>query len=175
MKIVMLCLALLSFLPLRAQEDERWEQFADKAEQDAEEYVRGQIEAGRLDTAKDSLQIILIKDTMRIEQAVRYFSDVVKTTAEMRSMNSFQLDEYDKLLNKYYNRLRSKLTVPQREALLKAQREWLKFRDAKGDFIYELIINEYGTLGPVLIGSDCVELLKERVFELFSYLQEITN
>ena len=112
---------------------------------------------------------------MRIEQAVRYFSDVVKTTAEMRSMNSFQLDEYDKLLNKYYNRLRSKLTVPQREALLKAQREWLKFRDAEGDFIYELIINEYGTMGPVLIGSDCVELLKERVFELFSYLQEITN
>ena len=89
----------------------------------------------------------------------------------MRSMNHFLLDEYDKLLNKYYNRLRGKLSPAQREALLKAQREWLKFRDVEGDFIYKLIIDNYGTMGPVLIGSDCVELLKNRVFQLYSYLQ----
>ena len=171
MKVIFLFIAFLACYPLHAQEDERWVQAIARAEQDTERYIRERIEAGWWYKGEDTLHVMLVRDTMRIEQAVRYFSEQVKTTADMRPMNHFLLDEYDKLLNKYYNRLRGKLSPAQREALLKAQREWLKFRDVEGDFIYKLIIDNYGRMGPVLIGSDCVELLKNRVFQLYSYLQ----
>lgn len=171
MKVIFLFIAFLACYSLHTQEDERWVQAIAQAEQDTERYIRERIEAGWWYKGEDTLHVMLVRDTMRIEQAVRYLSGQVKTTADMRTMNHFQLNEYDKLLNKYYNRLRGKLSPAKREALLKAQREWLKFRDVEGDFIYELIIDDYGTMGPVLIGSDCVELLKNRVFQLYSYLR----
>ena len=106
MKVIFLFIAFLACYPLHAQEDERWVQAIARAEQDMERYIRERIEAGWWYKGEDTLHVMLVRDTMRIEQAVRYFSEQVKTTADMRSMNHFLLDEYDKLLNKYYNRLR---------------------------------------------------------------------
>lgn len=104
MKVIFLFIAFLACYSLHAQEDERWVQAIAQAEQDTERYIRERIEAGWWYKGEDTLHVMLVRDTMRIEQAVRYLSGQVKTTADMRTMNHFQLNEYDKLLNKYYNR-----------------------------------------------------------------------
>src|SRR5262249_52142347 len=55
-------------------------------------------------------------------------------TAEMFECNGEELDRQDARLNNTYKKLISKLPPDRKEALLKAQRAWIKFREANCDY-----------------------------------------
>ena len=54
-------------------------------------------------------------------------------TAEMFECNGEELDRQDARLNDVYKKLISKLSPDRKKALLKAQRAWIKFREANCD------------------------------------------
>jgi uncharacterized protein YecT (DUF1311 family) len=55
-------------------------------------------------------------------------------TAEMLECNGKELDRQDARLNNAYKKLTSKLSRDRKNALLKAQRAWIKFREANCDY-----------------------------------------
>jgi uncharacterized protein YecT (DUF1311 family) len=59
------------------------------------------------------------------------------TTADMFECNGEELDRQDARLNDAYNKLMSKLSRDRKKALLKAQRAWIKFREANCDYWYD--------------------------------------
>ena len=71
------------------------------------------------------------------------YSDCVQDKAEngtwsdMLGCDSDELDRQDARLNDTYKKLMSKLSRDRKKALLKAQRAWIKFREANCDFWYD--------------------------------------
>lgn len=58
-------------------------------------------------------------------------------TAEMFECNGEELDRQDARLNNTYKKLMSKLSPDRKKALLKAQRAWIKFREANCDYWFD--------------------------------------
>jgi|SRR6476620_10363089 len=58
-------------------------------------------------------------------------------TAEMFECEGEELDRQDARLNDAYKKLMSKLSPDRKKALLKAQRAWIKFREANCDYWYD--------------------------------------
>jgi uncharacterized protein YecT (DUF1311 family) len=59
------------------------------------------------------------------------------TTADMFQCNGEELDRQNARLNDDYKKLISKLSPDRKKALLKAQRAWIKFREANCDYWYD--------------------------------------
>jgi uncharacterized protein YecT (DUF1311 family) len=59
------------------------------------------------------------------------------TTADMLQCEGEELDRQDARLNDAYKKLTSKLSPDREKALLKAQRAWIKFREANCDYWYD--------------------------------------
>jgi uncharacterized protein YecT (DUF1311 family) len=74
-----------------------------------------------------------------------------------------ETDRQDARLNDNYKKLMSKLSRDRKKALLKAQRAWVKFRDANCDFYYD----RDGGSAARLLSSDCLlETTANRAKEL---------
>jgi len=58
-------------------------------------------------------------------------------TADMLQCEGEELDRQDARLNDAYKKLMSKLSPDRKKALLKAQRAWIKFREANCDYWYD--------------------------------------
>jgi uncharacterized protein YecT (DUF1311 family) len=58
-------------------------------------------------------------------------------TAEMFECNGEELDRQDARLNDAYKKLMSKLSPDRKKVLLKAQRAWIKFREANCDYWFD--------------------------------------
>ena len=61
---------------------------------------------------------------------------VENTTSGMLQCGGEELDRQDARLNDAYKKLLSKLSPDRKKALLKAQRAWIKFREANCDYWY---------------------------------------
>jgi uncharacterized protein YecT (DUF1311 family) len=95
----------------------------------------------------------------------------------MNKINSFEEIEYDKLLNKYYQKLLNKLKEPDKETLRQAQRNWIKFRDSEIKLIDIIYSPNYSGPGflPILSGSSTIsEHTKNRTIEIYNLLLAIT-
>lgn len=92
------------------------------------------------------------------------------STAGMRNATAEEYEEMDKLLNKYYQKLMSRLDKEQKEALKKSQIEWIKFRDAELNFSNSLYSKMDGTIWTLSTPANAVELVKNRTEELVNYL-----
>ena len=115
------------------------------------------------------------QDTAYVEQKVRNMLDKDDTTYGMHEANKILEVEYDKLLNKYYKILYSKLDNNGKKALKETQLNWIKFRDAEKKLVAELrqnTLNEMGggTIWGVIYGNLAAQITRERVFVLYSYL-----
>ena len=58
-------------------------------------------------------------------------------TPDMFECNGKELDRQDARLNNTYKKLMSKLSPDRKKALLKAQRAWVKFREANCDYWFD--------------------------------------
>jgi len=73
-------------------------------------------------------------------------------TSEMLDCMSAEFTRQDGRPNENYKTLMAKLSAKRKEALLEAQRAWLKFRDANCNFYYD----PEGGSAAHLAGNECV-------------------
>ena len=81
-------------------------------------------------------------------------------------------EEYDKLLNKYYQILLSRLKDADKPILRQTQRNWIQFRDSEENLNVVLSKEEYtggGSADKVIYLSDRMELTKRRVIDIHNY------
>lgn len=79
---------------------------------------------------------------------------------------------YDALLNKYYKKLKNKLSPEDQQVLIQAQRSWIQFRDQERDLFEILKKEEYsggGTIQLIIQASRVMELTRDRVLNLYDY------
>ena len=96
------------------------------------------------------------------------------TTAGMRMCTSQALDKWDKELNMVYKELMKKLSPEEKELLKQSQLQWIKFRDAEFKFLDNLYLGT-GTIIPVMIMGDKLDIVSERVKILEKYLNYIND
>lgn len=117
-------------------------------------------------------------DTFKIEKVYGKRIDVDYSTKGMVNATHELKGEYDKLLNKYYKILVSKLSPSDQLVLKEAQRSWIAYRDNESKLIGVMSKGEYsggGTIQRMIVSSSILTLTKERVFQLVSHLSSIAD
>ncbi|MGL6168056.1 MAG: lysozyme inhibitor LprI family protein [Fusobacteriaceae bacterium] len=84
-------------------------------------------------------------------------------------------EELDKVLNKSYKELMAILGTEEKIALRNSQREWIKFKDKEIEFSETLYSKKEGTIYRQLTPIIMIDLIKNRINELVSYLGYETN
>lgn len=90
-------------------------------------------------------------------------------TLKMRNAQGQAYKRWDTELNMAYQELMRSLATEEQAALKKAQRAWLKFREAESEFWWTESISGGGTLQPVIVSDQSISLLKARVCQLKRY------
>lgn len=122
-------------------------------------------------------QIAFSVDTFRINKIREKRMDLDFTTAGMNDATYAMADDYDKLMNKYYNKLLKSLKSDDKKILINAQRAWLAYRDAEGKLI-GTITGEYsggGTMQTNIASSDYAVIIVKRTVTIFQYYDSVTN
>lgn len=102
-------------------------------------------------------------------QFERDMDDSGGVTLKMRNAQGRAYKRWDTELNVAYQELMASLAPDEQAALKKAQRAWLKFREAESEFWWTESISGGGTLQPVIVAGHGIELLKKRVCRLKRY------
>jgi len=120
-------------------------------------------------------------EDLRIDFAVDTFSisyaEDLRMEADFTNLGMLQTvyataQDYDVLLNKYYKILSAKLKGEKKQKLVKAQRAWIAFRDADNEFAASIFYSEdHGSMGKLQYAATESERVKQRVVELFDYLE----
>lgn len=121
----------------------------------------------------DNFHIEFAADTFRIEERQRLKLVIDYSTNGMVTSTLDANREYDKLLNKYYQLLLRSLNEEDKEILKKSQRNWIDFRDSELE-LNGVLMNDYysggGTIQRVFAAARVLELTRDRVIELYDYL-----
>jgi uncharacterized protein YecT (DUF1311 family) len=115
-------------------------------------------------------------DTFRIEQLASKRMDIDYSTYSMNEATIELTASYDKLLNKYYNKLLKALKPEDQKILITAQRAWLVYREAEIKLINTMIKDEYsggGTIQSTLQVGSYSSLVVERTKDIFNYYNSI--
>lgn len=117
-------------------------------------------------------------ETYRIDTLLHRRIDIDFTTAGMIQATIEARDSYDKLLNKYYKLLITKLNTADKECLKQTQRNWIVFRDSEIRLFNVLSKDEYsggGTIQRTIVSGEVLDLTVKRVLDIFGYLIGITE
>ncbi len=117
-------------------------------------------------------------DTFKIEQLLGKKIEADYSTSGIVNATYDALTGYDKLLNKYYKLLYSRLSVGDQPVLKEAQKSWIVTRDNEVKLIGVLANDQYsggGTIQRILIASKVLDLTRSRVIQLVNYLSEIQD
>ncbi len=91
-------------------------------------------------------------------------------TTNIRSVQSEAYSRWDKEMNRVFSELLTRLKAPDKSRLIKAQRAWIRFRDAEVEWLWSKSMHgQGGTLAPVIVSDAGRDLLKQRVCELQRY------
>ena len=141
--------------------------------------IEKQIPAFKQKLSKQDLTAELIEfslDTFRIEQLVSKRMDIDYSTLGMNITVEEMTASYDRLMNKYYNKLLKALKSDDQKTLINAQRAWLAYRDAEAILIGTMIQEEYsggGTIRSNIAVSSYAKLVVKRTIEIFNYYDGI--
>ncbi|WP_165774475.1 lysozyme inhibitor LprI family protein [Herbaspirillum robiniae] len=91
------------------------------------------------------------------------------STVGIREATNQARQMWDKELNRSYQHLISRLPANQKEILRTSQRTWLKFRDADGEVISQIIAAQQGTMFQMTATSYWMELTRARALQLDDY------
>ena len=83
---------------------------------------------------------------------------------------------YDKLMNKYYNKLLKIFNPEDKKVLIEAQKSWIKFRDAETKLIWTMTNEEYsggGTIQSNIAAAAYSDIVVKRTEYIFSYYNNI--
>lgn len=115
-------------------------------------------------------------DTFKIVLLTSKKMDIDYSTPGMNTAVYEQADAYDKLLNKYYNKLLKVLEVNDKQILIAAQKAWLAFRDSELKLVSTLRKEQYsggGTIQSNIYASQYCNLIVNRTEEIFDYYTAI--
>lgn len=121
-------------------------------------------------------QIEFFVDTFRIEQMVAERMDVDYSTIGMNITIDERTAAYDKLMNKYYNKLTKLLKPEDKKILTTAQKTWLAYRDAEFKLIWAMSKDEYsggGSMQSNIATDSYSNLVVKRAIEIFNYYDGI--
>ncbi len=109
-----------------------------------------------------------------IENKLGNCIDNAQNNAETAQCVYTAMDEYDKLLNKYYRLLMGLLSEEGKTALRNAQRKWLEMRNLEFNFVDQLYHGEIGGTMYIPIANDVKKrFVKQRVAGLKDYYQTL--
>ena len=117
-------------------------------------------------------------DTFRIEQLASKRMAIDYSTYSMNEATIELTASYDKLLNKYYNKLLKSLKPEDQKILISAQRAWLVFQQAEIKLIDTMIKEEYsggGSIQSTLQVGSYSSLVVERTKDIFNYYNSIVK
>lgn len=118
--------------------------------------------------AKDSLNLQYVEDTIRVNTWHRMQMDIDYSTSGMLYYTEVAIQEYDTLLNTYYQLLMSKLPAEDHPTLRQAQRNWIAYRDA--EFALNARVrsyNDHGSMHLVMKSGSELHFVKDRVNDLY--------
>lgn len=117
-------------------------------------------------------QIEFSLDTFRIEQIVSKRMDIDYSTVGMNITVDEMTSSYDKLMNKYYNKLLKILKTDDKKILVAAQKAWLTYRDAEAKLIGTMTKDEYsggGSIQSIIATGSYSDIVVKRAIEIFNY------
>jgi uncharacterized protein YecT (DUF1311 family) len=117
-------------------------------------------------------------DTFRIEQIVSKRMVIDYTTVGMNNTVDEMTTAYDKLMNKYYNKLLKALKPADKKVLVAAQKAWLGYRDAEAKLIGTMTKEEYsggGSIQSNIATGSYSEIVVKRAIEIFNYYDGIVK
>ena len=94
----------------------------------------------------------------------------------MKTASIYMLKDFEKLLNKYYKILLSKLKPEDKENLKITQRNWINYRESEKQFNYLVSEDKYsggGTIQTLFVLSRNIEITQNRVSEFYQYIERI--
>jgi uncharacterized protein YecT (DUF1311 family) len=151
-------------------EDEKAIQKIKKQVEDQIPYQRAKILADDQYTNDIALEFEL--DTFRLERMNDLRQENDYSSPGMISAITEHTAGYDKLMNKYYNLLKSKLKPKDKAALTSAQKAWVSFRDKEEKVLKMMQDTTYSGNGAerifdYYVGVD--SLVQQRATELYQY------
>lgn len=117
-------------------------------------------------------------DTFRIEQLVAKRMDIDYSTFGMNATIEEKTNSYDKLMNKYYNKLSKALKPEDQKTLVNAQRAWIAYRDAERKLIAMMTWETYsggGTIQSNITVISYSELVVKRTLEIYAYYDNMVK
>ena len=123
-------------------------------------------------------QIEFSVDTFRIHRISELCMEANYTTAGMNEALMHMADGYDKLLNKYYQKLLKVLEEEDKKVLIEAERAWIKFRDAEKVLIGTLSKEQYsgdGTLQLNIATEAYADLTIKRTIDIFNHYDVVVK
>ena len=118
-------------------------------------------------------------DTFKLQHISLRKVDIDWSTPGINTAVDEMTDGYDKLMNKYYQKLMQTLDPDDKNALVNAQRAWLQFRTAEMKLVGVLTNNEKysggGTIQSNISVSDYSDLVVQRTDQLFDYYNGTKN
>ncbi|MGE5478950.1 MAG: lysozyme inhibitor LprI family protein [Chloroflexota bacterium] len=117
-------------------------------------------------------------DTARIESFLSKRLDADYTDYGMIQAINDAYADYDKLLNKYYQKLTKKLSAGDKNTLKDAQSAWIKFRDNEIKLAQTLAKEEYsggGTIQNLNLASLNMQITKQRVAQIYEHFVGLIN
>lgn len=115
-------------------------------------------------------------DTSRIGRITTKRIDIDYSTIGMNISIIEMTNSYDKLLNKYYNKLLKTLNPEDKKILITAQKSWLVYRDNEKKLIFTMTNDEYsggGTIQSNIAISSYGNLVVDRTIDIFNYYKNI--
>jgi uncharacterized protein YecT (DUF1311 family) len=127
------------------------------------------------DASKDMIEFCCDTFQIETEESLRVEKD--PSTLSMTEAADNSQSQYDKLLNKYYQKLLKSLKNENDKNTLKtSQQNWVKFRDSEFKLKSMLCADPYGGGGTIqqIIYSDYTKrFVKSRVIQLFEMLNGV--
>lgn len=117
-------------------------------------------------------------DTFKAEESARLKMDIAESSSAMNEVTNELSAAYDKILNKYYNRLLKLLTPEDQKILIQAQRSWLTFQTAERNLLNTLMDPAYsggGSIQSNIHTAMVAELLIKRSQEIGAYYQMVSD
>ncbi len=130
----------------------------------------------KLEYTSDLIEFSL--DTFRIEQMATKRMNIDYTTTGMNNTINEKTAAYDKLMNRYYNKLLKVLKPADKKVLVTAQKAWLCYRNAEKKFIGTITKEIYsggGTIQSNIASIANSEIVVKRAIEIFNYYDNIVK
>lgn len=115
-------------------------------------------------------------DTFRIERLAAKKIELNYSTLGINVAVNDLTESYNKLMNKYYNKLFKLIQTDDKEVLIAAQKAWLTFRDKEENLIGTLTNKIYsggGTIQYIIATGSYSEIVKKRSIKIFDYYNNL--